>query len=238
MYRAPRGVNFGGCWPPSACSAVRTCTADDDATRRSSHVPDDRPHPAGKVRVAGHSTSGAARLVLPRRSWELAACCWHHLDVHARVKAARRSGPRLFVAVRTHRGLAREVSILVAGAGLAGLTVALTLAEAGHRVRVIEKHGLGVPAGGVRVPPNASKLLAHWVPREDLLRIGVPLRRLRPAESLRDGGGAETPYDARIEGAVARTRSKARTCEIWIGELISATICLADMIILDPGPPP
>ncbi|EPS92731.1 hypothetical protein FOMPIDRAFT_1026705 [Fomitopsis schrenkii] len=52
--------------------------------------------------------------------------------------------------------------------------VALTLAEAGHRVRVIEKRGLGVPAGGVRVPPNASKLLARWVPREDLLRIGVP----------------------------------------------------------------
>lgn len=58
--------------------------------------------------------------------------------------------------------------------GLAGLTVALTLAEAGHRVRVIEKRRLGVPAGGIRVPPNASKLLARWVPREELLRIGVP----------------------------------------------------------------
>ena len=57
--------------------------------------------------------------------------------------------------------------------GLAGLTVALTLAEAGHRVHVVEKRGLGERAGGIRVPPNASKLLARWIPREELLRIGV-----------------------------------------------------------------
>lgn len=65
--------------------------------------------------------------------------------------------------------------------GLAGLTVAFVLAEAGHSVRVIEKRGLGVPAGGIRVPPNVSKLLEQWVPREELLRIsticaGTPFR--------------------------------------------------------------
>ncbi|KZT70824.1 FAD/NAD(P)-binding domain-containing protein [Daedalea quercina L-15889] len=86
-------------------------------------------------------------------------------------------------------GALLDVDFLVVGGGLAGLTVAFVLAKAGHRVRVIEKRGLGVPAGGVRVPPNVSKLLAQWVPREELLRIGTPcagtpLRHLEDGESV------------------------------------------------------
>ncbi|KAH9933423.1 uncharacterized protein B0H18DRAFT_1083066 [Fomitopsis serialis] len=80
-----------------------------------------------------------------------------------------------------------DVEFLVVGGGLAGLTVAFALAEAGHRVRVIEKRGLGVPAGGIRVPPNVSKLLAQWVPREELLRIGIPCAGT-PLRHLDDDG--------------------------------------------------
>ncbi|KAH9840023.1 FAD/NAD(P)-binding domain-containing protein [Rhodofomes roseus] len=89
----------------------------------------------------------------------------------------------------SNTGALLDVDFLVVGGGLAGLTVAFVLAESGHRVRVIEKRGLGVPAGGIRVPPNVSKLLAQWVPREELLRIGTlcagtPLRHLEDGEHV------------------------------------------------------
>jgi len=78
-------------------------------------------------------------------------------------------------------GAVLDVDFLVVGGGIAGLSVAFILAEAGHRVRLVEKRGLGVPAGGLRVPPNLSKILAQWVGPEELARtavhcVGTPLR--------------------------------------------------------------
>ncbi|PCH44468.1 FAD/NAD(P)-binding domain-containing protein [Wolfiporia cocos MD-104 SS10] len=83
-----------------------------------------------------------------------------------------------------HRtGAFLDVEFLVIGGGIAGLSVAFILAQAGHHVRVIEKRGLGVHAGGLRVPPNLSKILTQWVGREELVRtavpcVGTPLRHL------------------------------------------------------------
>ena len=58
--------------------------------------------------------------------------------------------------------------------GLAGLGVAYALSKAGHRVRVFEKQlSLGFPAGGLRSPPNMSKILKAWAGVDELAKISV-----------------------------------------------------------------
>ena len=59
-------------------------------------------------------------------------------------------------------------------AGLAGFGVAYALSKAGHKVKVFERQpALGMPAGGLRVPPNMSKLLKKWVGAEELAKSAV-----------------------------------------------------------------
>lgn len=59
-------------------------------------------------------------------------------------------------------------------AGLAGLSAAYTLAKSGHKVRLLEKqNALGVPAAGVRVPPNMSKIFKKWVGEKELYKTAV-----------------------------------------------------------------
>lgn len=58
--------------------------------------------------------------------------------------------------------------------GLAGLGVAYALSKAGHKVKLFEKQpSLGIPAGGLRVPPNMSKILKAWAGAEELAKISV-----------------------------------------------------------------
>ena len=58
--------------------------------------------------------------------------------------------------------------------GLAGLSVAHVLCKAGHSVRVLEKlPELGSPSGGLRVPPNMSKILKKWAGGEELAKTAV-----------------------------------------------------------------
>ena len=45
------------------------------------------------------------------------------------------------------------------------------LSNAGHRVRVLERHDLNAPGAGVRVPPNLSKILRQWVGLEELMKV-------------------------------------------------------------------
>ncbi|OCH96366.1 FAD/NAD(P)-binding domain-containing protein [Obba rivulosa] len=66
-----------------------------------------------------------------------------------------------------------QAQFIVIGGGIAGLAVAYVLADGGHRVRVVEKRGLGEPAGGLRVPPNLSKILRKWVGPDELKRTAV-----------------------------------------------------------------
>ena len=68
----------------------------------------------------------------------------------------------------------RPVADVLECAGLAGFSVAHVLAKAGHNVRVLEKlPALGAPAGGLRIPPDMSKLLAKWVGEEELRKTAV-----------------------------------------------------------------
>ena len=54
----------------------------------------------------------------------------------------------------------RRRIIAIAGAGIAGLTAALTLANAGFRVVVLEKHdALPTSGAGIQLSPNATRIL-------------------------------------------------------------------------------
>ena len=55
--------------------------------------------------------------------------------------------------------------------GIGGLAVAFTLCKSGHRVRVLERRDLSAPSGGMRVPPNLSKILRRWVGEEELAKV-------------------------------------------------------------------
>jgi salicylate hydroxylase len=53
--------------------------------------------------------------------------------------------------------------IIVAGAGIGGLSAALALASAGQRVTVLERSAQFAPLGaGIQLGPNAMKVLAQW----------------------------------------------------------------------------
>ncbi len=53
--------------------------------------------------------------------------------------------------------------IIVAGAGIGGLSAALALARAGQRVTVLERSAQFAPVGaGIQLGPNAMKVLAQW----------------------------------------------------------------------------
>jgi salicylate hydroxylase len=73
------------------------------------------------------------------------------------------------------------IHIAIVGGGLAGLTTALALTRVGHRVTVFEQHSedAPLPSGGVRIPPNQSKVLTRWGLKEDLAKITVVSKALR-----------------------------------------------------------
>ncbi|KAF9447713.1 FAD/NAD(P)-binding domain-containing protein, partial [Macrolepiota fuliginosa MF-IS2] len=61
------------------------------------------------------------------------------------------------------------IDFIIVGGGVAGLASAFALAKSGHRVQVLEKtHGLHQRSGGIRVPPNLTKILLEWGLHEEL----------------------------------------------------------------------
>jgi len=60
---------------------------------------------------------------------------------------------------------------------IAGLSMAIGLAMSGHSVRVLEKSpSFGKPPGGVRLPPNVTKILVQWGLGDELRRRGSLMR--------------------------------------------------------------
>ena len=60
---------------------------------------------------------------------------------------------------------------------IAGLSTAIGLALSGHKVRVFEKSPrLGQPAGGIRIPPNVTKILVEWGLEEEIRKTASLVR--------------------------------------------------------------
>ena len=75
--------------------------------------------------------------------------------------------------------------ILIVGAGLAGLSLALTLARRGIACTVIEKQTEIVPSKwAILVYPQGIKIFDELGVLEDIRRLGVPLK---PPEMVVDG---------------------------------------------------
>ncbi len=92
------------------------------------------------------------------------------------------------------------MNILVVGAGIGGITAAITLARAGHRVTLAERAERFAPVGaGIVMAPNAAKALASLgvdlssrgfpLPSLDIVRAdGSLLQRIEPQRSSHEYG--------------------------------------------------
>jgi salicylate hydroxylase len=60
--------------------------------------------------------------------------------------------------------MAVALKVVIVGAGIAGLSAAISLRRAGHRVRIYERSALSNEVGAaIAMPPNASRPLLAWV---------------------------------------------------------------------------
>ena len=91
--------------------------------------------------------------------------------------------------------------VLVAGAGIGGLTTALTLARIGARVTIVERAEVLAEAGaGLQLSPNATRILARFG-----LLDAVAARASRPAGvRIRAGRGGGTLSFVPLDGAEQR----------------------------------
>ncbi|KAH9933243.1 FAD/NAD(P)-binding domain-containing protein [Epithele typhae] len=73
-----------------------------------------------------------------------------------------------------------SIDFVVVGGGIAGLACALALRRVGHNVQVLERASYDGArgSGGVRVPPNLSKIFFHWGLRDALLRTAIVTTKL------------------------------------------------------------
>jgi salicylate hydroxylase len=88
------------------------------------------------------------------------------------------------------------LTVLIVGGGIAGLTSALSLRRAGHKVHIFERSAFNNEVGAaIHVPPNASRALLAW--GFDPVRAKL----ITAKSSFRANGRTlETIMDVRLEG--------------------------------------
>jgi salicylate hydroxylase len=75
-----------------------------------------------------------------------------------------------------------KLSVVVVGAGIGGLTVAICLAQQGHHVRVLERQEQRfLNGGGILLSPSATRIMAGLGVLEGLRKAGQEC----PAQTLR-----------------------------------------------------
>jgi salicylate hydroxylase len=94
-----------------------------------------------------------------------------------------------------------SISIIIVGGGLGGLATALSLAQKGHRVKVLESASqLTTIGGGIGIPPNSMRVMHHFGIAKrlhDAAEVDAPERlcfRRYTGELLCDGGSREKLY--------------------------------------------
>lgn len=59
--------------------------------------------------------------------------------------------------------MSSKLTVIVCGAGIAGLCAGIALATQGHKVVILERASALSPTGaGIHLPPNATLLLKQW----------------------------------------------------------------------------
>jgi salicylate hydroxylase len=78
-----------------------------------------------------------------------------------------------------------EQDVVVVGGGIGGLSNALALAHAGHRVRVLERAPEFTEVGaGLQMAPNATRILREWGLLDRVIEEGVTPQRLVMRDAL------------------------------------------------------
>lgn len=99
----------------------------------------------------------------------------------------------------------KKLDVIVIGAGLAGLSVAICLARHGHKVKVLERSAqLSEFGAGIQCGPNASRLIGSWELAADFqTRAFVPARSItrRYADNKILGITPQNPHAIDVYGS-------------------------------------
>ena len=118
--------------------------------------------------------------------------------------------------------------LIIAGGGIGGLTAALTLARAGHRVTVLEQAPVLAEVGaGIQLSPNASRVLCDLGLRTALARHAVTPREIVVHSSRSGGVVARTPVGPEVEARYG--------APFWVIHRADLLAVLADAVAAEPG---
>ncbi|KJZ72875.1 hypothetical protein HIM_07819 [Hirsutella minnesotensis 3608] len=138
----------------------------------------------------------------------------------------------------TERRAVRSLSIVIVGAGIAGLTAGLGLRKAGHRVMILEQATQFEEAGaGIQLSPNATKILHRFGVLDDISKHADALERISqrryadnqelglatvmPAAGRRYGAPALIMHRADLHRSLVLAAKKAG-CQISSGQRVTA----------------